>query len=66
MLGSTSIKLDEGSELSLRTNEWPKIRIVRGELAMKETKTKKEPKKNREIDYAHVQADYKKSTQPRF
>ena len=33
--------MDLRSELSLQTNEWPKIRTVGGELAIKKNKTQK-------------------------
>ena len=42
-------KLDLSSELSLRTNEWPKIRTVGGELAIATNKTKERNSNQRKL-----------------
>ena len=42
--------MDLRSELSLQTNEWPKIRTVGGELAIEKTKPKERKKKKKAVN----------------
>ena len=60
-------KLGLRSELSLRTNEWRKIRTLGGELAIGKKKPKREIRieESCEFNHAHVQAKCKKLTKPK-